>query len=143
MRWRALADPVKIRGILADAIKTHSGQAQMKFVGDGLRPGFKLLVRRQIVPSVSSIFVEQAPSAVVGLLVAVGCSGDAVWGPLQSVSIGMAVCAFLRSLPCLNHTGIASYSGHGACINKILLLPHQENVGSWSSSADSAAASSK
>jgi hypothetical protein len=81
----------------------------MKFVGHSLRPGFDLLIRGEIMPSMSSVFVEEAPSAVVGLLVTVRPCGEAVCRLLQSiavrVAVRMAIRDFLCSLVCWPHCG--------------------------------------
>lgn len=53
----------------------------------------------------SSMFIEQAPSAIVGLLVAAKSSGRASGGYVKSMSVDVAVCAFWSSLPRLDHAG--------------------------------------
>jgi hypothetical protein len=108
LRGAALAGSVGIRDVLVDAIKTHRWKSQVELVGNGLRPGFDLLVGGQVVPGMSSTFVKQAPSAVVGLLVAIRYYREAIRGLFLSVCICMAVCmavgSILDSLMGLDHT---------------------------------------
>lgn len=75
----------------------------MEFVGNGLRPGFDLLFRGQIVPCVSSLFIAEPPPAVVGLLIIVRSSREAIYGDFRSIAIGVAVRTFAYSLARLDH----------------------------------------
>ena len=80
----------------------------MEFVGNSLRPGFDLLVRGQIVPCVSSLFIPEPPSAIVGLLITIRSSREASYGDIRSVAICVAVRAFAYSLARLDHVGQGS-----------------------------------
>ena len=75
----------------------------MEFIGNSLRPGFDLLVRGQIVPCVSSLFIPKPPSAVVGLLITIRSSGEANYGGLRSIAICVAIRTFAYPLARLDH----------------------------------------
>lgn len=99
----------------------------MEFVGNGLRPGFDLLVRGQIVPCVSSLFIPEPPSAVVGLLITIRSLRKANYGDLRGVAICVAVRTFAYSLALLDHVvqgsdiGIAKNVAKAEFISKVVL----------------------
>ena len=70
------------------------------------------------MPCVSSLFIPEPPSAVVGLLITIRSSGEANYGDLWGVAICVAIRTFAYSLARLDHVGQGSDMGLAKNVGK-------------------------